>query len=202
MHGGGLKPLARITEPEPRSTRLHHFPPTGEPVPLTLELFHQLVDSLALVPSSHSLVRDHFDAARNTLLYSWFENSLTRVAELQSFASLELGLRLRLLGASGLFKRSTGLGNLLHEAIDAGLVKDDPIGPYPIVSAFGQAWSTEPDPADPEVASRITILCKAIPTVRNRLAHGHPGWAGTAFASLSACRDLLNPLATEAPAAA
>ncbi len=47
---------------------------------------------------------------------------------------------------------------------------------------------------DPTVPEYIDVLCDAIPAVRNRLAHGQAGWMGTACATLSTCRDLLNCL--------
>ena len=59
-------------------------------------------------------------------------------------------------------------------------------------------WSQEQGVDAPEfeaVRSYVDVLCEEIPAVRNRLAHGHAGWAGTAFATLSTCRDLLNRLA-------
>ena len=202
MYGYDLKGLEEITQPEGRSLGLHYLAEGQEPVALTLELHHQLVASLALDPPVDLIVHPHFDVARNLLLYSWFEDSFTRPSELQAFASLELGLRMRLGGWKRLH-RGPSLGKLLRNAVGRGLLRDEHIGPYPRLTGSGQAWSrehgvrvAEPE-TDPTRAARryLDVLCEAIPAVRNRLAHGHPGWVATAFATLSTCRDLLNQLA-------
>lgn len=199
MYGHGLKGLDEVTRPEGRSLALHYIPEDGEPEPLTLELYHRLVASLALDPPVDPIVHPHFDVARNLLLYTWFESSFMHPAELQAFASLELALRLRLGGWKQL-RRGPGLYKLLREALDSGLIADEHIGPYPRLTGFGRSWSRDhgvrlPEPdASPVLRRYIEVLCDAIPAVRNRLAHGHPGWVGTAFATLSTCRDLLNCL--------
>ena len=205
MYGQGLKELEEMTRPEGRSLGLHYIPEGREPEPLTLEVFHRLVGSLALNPPVDLVVHPTFDVALNLLLYTWFEGSFMHPAELQAFGSLELGLRLRLGGWTCLGK-GPGLHKLLREAVEGGIFDDDALHPYPRLTGFGQAWSRDgvcvPEPeADPVVRDYIDVLCDAIPAVRNRLAHGHAGWVGTAFATLSTCRDLLNclmPLSTEA----
>ena len=197
MYGHGLKDLKEVTRPEGRSLRLHYLPESQEPVPFTLEIHHELVVSLALDPPVQIIVHSEFDVARNLLLYTWFESSFMHPAELQAFASLELGLRLRLCGWEHL-RDGPGLRKLLRQALNRGLIRDEHICPYPRLTGFGQAWSQEQGVDAPEfeaVRSYVDVLCEEIPAVRNRLAHGHAGWAGTAFATLSTCRDLLNRLA-------
>lgn len=206
MYGRGLKELTEITQAEGRSLALHYLPEVGEAMPLSLALYHQLVASLALADPVDMIVHPHFDVARNRLLYTWFESSFMHAAELQAFGSLELGLRLKLGGWKNL-RRGPGLARLLRDAAARGLISDDKVGPYPRLTGFGEAWSREhgvraPAPeADPalDVRPYVDVLCDAIPAVRNRLAHGHPGWVGTAFATLSACRDLLNSVAPFLP---
>lgn len=202
MYGRGLKELSEITQPEGRSVALHFLPEVGEPIPLSLALYHQLIASLALDAPVDIVVHPHFDVARNLLLFTWFESSFMHASELQAFGSLELGLRLKLGGWKNL-RGGPGLAKLLRDAVGRGLISDERIGPYPRLTGFGEAWSREhgvqaakPE-ADPglDVRRYVDVLCDAIPAVRNRLAHGHAGWVGTAFATLSACRDLLNCLA-------
>ena len=116
-------------------------------------------------------------------------------------------MRLRLRGLGDLRTHSPGLAKLLREAVASGLLRDQDLRPYPRITAFGQAWSREhgtrvPDPdSDPEhtLRSYVEVLCEAIPDVRNRLAHGEPGWVATGFATLGACRDFLNRLAPFEP---
>ena len=196
MYGQGLKALDEIMKPEGRSLALHYLPEDGAPEPLTLELYHRLVSALALDPPADLVVHPTFDVARNLLLYAWYESSFLHPAELQAFGALELGLRLRLGGWSQI-RKGPALRTLLRQAREAGLIHDAALRPYPRLTGFGQAWSREhgatvPDPEDaPILRDYAEVLCEAVPAVRNRLAHGHAGWVGTAFATVSTCRDLL-----------
>ena len=207
MYGQGLKRLGEVTQRDipPWGS---YLPDDGEPVPLTLEVYHGLVASLALDPPADLVVHPGFDVARNLLLYAWFERSLSRPAELQAFACLEMGLRFHVYGIDGLKENRSTLRKLLRHAVEMGSLSDECIRPYPRLSGFGRAWSRETGVRVPEPGTQVTprsyveVLCDAIPAVRNRFAHGDPGWAGTAFATLSACRDLLNclgPFASEPP---
>jgi hypothetical protein len=206
MYGLGLRDLTGIAQPEGRSLTLHYLPDVGQPVPLTLAVYHQLVASLAIDAPVDTIVHPHFDVARNLLLYTWFESSFMHPSELQAFGSLELALRLKLGGWRNL-QRGPGLARLLREAVERGLFSDDLMGPYPRVTGFGEAWSREHGVgaaeanahSAQEVRHCVDVICDAIPGVRNRLAHGHPGWVGTAFATLSTCRDLLNCLVPFCP---
>ena len=199
MYGQGLKPLDAMTLPDMPSAGFY-LPDDGESVPLTLEIYHRLVSSLALDPPVDRIVHPTFDVARNLLLYAWFERSFVRPAELQAFACLEMGLRYRLGGVRYMLKGRPSLRGLLKRAVENGSLHDDCIRPYPRLTGFGRAWSREygtqlPDPgAEDTKRAYVDVLCDAIPAVRNRFAHGDPGWAQTAFATLSACRDLLNCL--------
>ena len=186
---------------------MHYIPPDGDPIPLSLELFHDLVRSLELDSPPHLFVHDHFDVARSLLLYSWFESSFYRPAELQAFATLELALRFRLCGSQTLRDHGPGMRRLLRQAVAHELLRDQDLRPYPRITGFGRAWSREygtrvPDPDTDRthtVRNYVEVLCEAIPDVRNRLAHGEPGWVPTAFATLSTCRDLINRLAPFQP---
>ena len=146
------------------------------------------------------VVHPTFDVARNLLLYAWLERSFVRPAELHAFACLEMGLRYHVNGLDHVLKGRSSLRTLLKRAVEKGSLHDQCIRPYPRLTGFGRAWSREYGTQLPEPGSEDTtrdyvdVLCDAIPTVRNRFAHGHAGWAQTAFATLSACRDLLNCL--------
>ena len=199
MYGQGLKPLETMTRPDMPSAGLY-LPDDGEPVPLTLEIYHGLTRSLALDPPVDLVVHPTFDVARNLLLYAWFERSFVRPAELQAFACLEMGIRDHLEGIDYVPKGRSSLRKLLKRAVEKGSLHDECIRPYPRLTGFGRAWSREygaqlPDPGTEDTTrAYVDVLCDAIPTVRNRFAHGHAGSAQTAFATLSACRDLLNCL--------
>ena len=199
MYGQGLKPLEAITLQDMPFPGFY-LPDDGECVPLTLETYHGLVSSLAIDPPVDVIVHPTFDIARNLLLYAWFECSFVRPAELQAFACLEMGLRYHLKGLDYVLKGRSSLRKLLTRAVQKGSLHDECIRPYPRLTGFGRAWSREhgaqlPDPGTEDTTrSSVDVLCDAIPTVRNRFAHGHAGSAQTAFATLSACRDLLNCL--------
>ena len=199
MYGQGLKPLEAITLQDMPSSGFY-LPDDGECVPLTLETYHGLVSSLAIDPPVDVIVHPTFDIARNLLLYAWFECSFVRPAELQAFACLEMGLRYHLKGLDYVLKGRSSLRKLLTRAVQKGSLHDECIRPYPRLTGFGRAWSREhgaqlPDPGTEDTTrSYIDVLCDAIPTVRNRFAHGHAGWAMSAFATMSTCQDLLNCL--------
>lgn len=199
MYGQGFKPMEAMTLPDVPSAG-SYLPDDGEPVPLTLEIYHSLIASLALDPPVDVVVHPTFDVARNLLLYAWFERSFARPAELHAFASLEMGLRCHLNGLDYVLRGRSSLRTLLKRAVEAGNLHDQCIHPYPRLTGFGRAWSRKygtqlPEPGcEDTTRAYVDVLCDALPTVRNRLAHGHTGWAQTAFATLSACRDLLNCL--------
>ena len=102
-----------------------------------------------------------------------------------------------------MLKGRTSLRELLKRAVETGSLHDECIRPYPQLPGFGRAWSREygaklPDPRKEDTPrAYVDVLRDAIPTVRNRFAHGHAGSAQTAFATLSTCRDLLNCLGIE-----
>lgn len=71
MYGQGIRPLDAMTLPDMPSAGFYR-PDERESVPLTLEIYHRLVGSLALDLPADLVVHPTFDVARNLLLYAWF----------------------------------------------------------------------------------------------------------------------------------
>lgn len=85
-----LKAFDELLEPD---SRQKHFAVvnrlTGEAKPLSLRDKYQAVEMIALAQYVPDEIREHFDTARNLLVYSWFVYRFNQVAELHAFASLE-----------------------------------------------------------------------------------------------------------------
>ena len=99
-----------------------------------------------------------FDVAHNLLLYTWFERSFVRPAELQAFACLEMGLRYHLDGLDYVLKGRSSLRKLLRRAVEKGSLHDQCIRPYPRLTGFGRAWSREHGAQLPEPGIEDTDL--------------------------------------------
>ena len=156
MYGQGLKPLEAMTLPDVPSAG-SYLPDDGEPVPLTLEIYHSLIASLALDPPVDLVVHPTFDVARNLLLYAWFERSFVRPAELHAFACLEMGLRYHLNGLDYVLKGRSSLRTLLKRAVEKGSLHDQCRRPYPRLTGFGRAWSREYGTQLPEPGSEDDV---------------------------------------------
>ena len=81
---------------------------------MTIEDHWKYIATIALHEGVSSVIRVHFETARNLLLYSWFVYPFQQVAEMHAFASVEYALRMR----SGLpvGQRGKTLGRLLKRA--------------------------------------------------------------------------------------
>lgn len=113
----GLRLPERAHEPDPRTT-------------LTLAQHHADIDTVSLSQRVPELVAIQFETARNLYLYSWHVYRFYMVAEMQAYATLELGLRYRLPERlPPKYQRPKAekpmLFGLLNYAIDHGLVRNE-----------------------------------------------------------------------------
>jgi len=107
----------RAHEPDPRTT-------------LTLAQHHADIDAVRLSHLVPEPVSIQFETARNLYLYSWHVYRFYMVAEMQAYATLELGLRHRLPERlPPKYQRPKAdkpmLFGLLNYAIDNGLVRNE-----------------------------------------------------------------------------
>lgn len=169
---------------------------TGEIRRLTLRDRYSHIEAITLVSAVPEVIREHFDTARNLLLYSWFAYRFIPVAELHAFSSVEYALRIK----SG--KSKWMLKKLLALAIKNKWIEDGGFRNYKVVeegTVDGESAATNPDASDAQKYCKI--LLDSFPDLRNELAHGsnmlHPGGLTT----LVICADLINQLFEPRPLA-
>ena len=199
-----LKPLARLSEPDPRQLdRLCLNSTTGEYRRVTLEDHYAAIARLNLASHVPILVRDSFETARNLLLYSWFVYRFVALAELHSVSCLEFTLKHRYERDRGA-KSPESLRRLMNYAVANGWLQDEgvremgraTVGELDLLEALG-----EPD-ADPAPSSDqqryVRFLARALPDIRNQLAHGTPlVWPG-GYSVLGVVAALISQVCTTA----
>ena len=68
---------------------------TGFAKETTIDTFYEELEPVTLNVSVPVAVRNHFEIARNLILYSWFVYSFNVVAAMQAYASLEMAARIK-----------------------------------------------------------------------------------------------------------
>ncbi|MEW6602812.1 MAG: hypothetical protein AB1499_17705 [Nitrospirota bacterium] len=193
-----LKSFDEILEPDPRQKAFVLFNrETGEQRERSIRDHYDLTSEIILDPQVPEQIREHFETARNLLLYSWFAYRFNQVAELHAYASLEFALKIR----SG--EEKGGLKHLLKMAIrekwilDSGFIYQNKIKErisdlYEGSNRNIEQISDDPDAQD--LQEYCKILVESIPYLRNELAHGssmvYPGGLNT----LAICADIINQL--------
>lgn len=206
-----LKPLAEVTEPD---ERWRHFGSigraTGEFEPHSLARRHAQLAALNLNAKVPAAIVEHFETAKNLLLYGWFVYRFIPVAELHAYGSVEMALRERA-KREGLAIRVDRRGRerplLLQELIrlavnsswlnDTGFrvarVNDEAnVRDRGFFRTIGAEVAETADSLDSQRYCKL--LVDAMPSLRNTLAHGstsiHPG----GWQTLSVCCDLVDQL--------
>lgn len=194
-----LKPLEEITIADERWTHFVHFNPIDQTFkPIGLAERYAAIEAITLLDSVPDMVREHFDTAKNLLLYAWFVYRFIPVAELHAYSTVEMALKEQAERESLNIKN---LKKLLEVAIQRGWIVDD--GFANVRSEHKameeeEAWRLQfglPSTPEEEDAQRYCkVLLDTMPYLRNDLAHGsrtlHPGGVGT----LAICADLINQL--------
>jgi hypothetical protein len=164
----------------------------GTETRVTFDDWYADVSVISLSEFVPAEIREQFDIARNTLLYSWFSYRLRMVGLLYSYAVVENALREKLQVTS---ERGPGLGTLLRKAVADGVLNDSGFcipraGRHTSSKREGDHFILEvtydpPSLSDLQLRTTYVMqLCESIPRSRNSLAHGH--------ASLSI--DVLTPM--------
>lgn len=186
-----LKAFDEILEPD---SRQKHFAVvnrlTGEARPLSLRDKYQAVEMITLAQHVPDEIREHYDTARNLLVYSWFVYRFNQVAELHAFASLEFALKMKC-GDS-----PKGLKKLLETAVERGWVLDRGFMYY----RPGAIVDMPDDEADSgnrdikDVQEYCKTLVETMPFIRNELAHGSRMLHPNGLTTLAIVADLINQL--------
>lgn len=188
-----LKPLSEITV---RDTRHDAFVvlEAGGPRRVTLEHHYQGVDQITLHDDVPEEIREHFEVAKNLLLYSWYVYRFIPVAEFHASATLEFALRLRS------NKPNWGLKRLIKFAISEGWVKNEDFFIFRQHQQARNAHRSLIRQLDPsyelpdEKNDYVEKLVEAIPYLRNQFAHGANMVHPDGHTHLEICADFINQL--------
>ncbi len=114
-----FKSLNQIFETAPQNTLFVHVE-TGQPQ--TLDDWYSDIASIKLLDSVPKEVHQHFNRAKNTMLYSWFCYEMMPVAEQYCFCVLEIAFKL-LLGFPS--SEIHNMNNMIQEAVSKGSITDE-----------------------------------------------------------------------------
>lgn len=185
-----LKPFEKILEPDSRQKGFALINrKTGAIRERTLQDHYSAVEEIQLSESVPEKIREHFETARNLMVYSWFVYRFIQVAWLQAFASLEFALREKV--PEEMLKEfckklgmKKGFACYLRIAIEKGWIKDSEFRYW----VRGNPIQTD----DPQTYCKV--LMESLPNLRNELAHGSNMAYPDISMVLKICADLINQL--------
>lgn len=186
-----LKAFDELLEPD---SRQKHFAVvnrhTGEARPLSLRDKYEAIESVSLDQCVPDEIREHFDTARNLLVYSWFVYRFNQVAELHAFASLEFALKTKC-GDS-----PKGLKKLLEAAVERGWILDSGFRYYrpSAIEDMSDDVADSSNPDTRDVQKYCRTLVETMPFIRNELAHGSRMLHPNGLTTLAIIADLINQL--------
>lgn len=220
-----FKSLDEVLKVDERNTYfvLHNLH-TGEKRPRELKDHYKAVGTFVLNDEVPEKIRDHFNIAKNVLLYTWFVYNFFSVAELQALSALELALRERI-GEDGLKdlkkqlkKKGKRLGlqaYIEHTAVNGWISNEDfkayHRAPYMQAMHDYQIRKTEEmtekgldsieinydDIEVPEVntVDYLGVLIGTVNDIRNAHAHGETFlYPASAWQTFEVCSDFINAL--------
>lgn len=197
-----LKLLEEVTEPDERWVNFGYPDPVDFSFhPIALAERHAAIAAISLKPCVPEYIREHFETAKNLLLYAWFVYRFIPVAELHAYSTVEMALKERATQES---LQARTLAPLLKIAIKRGWIVDDDFSNVRRErEAMEREWEWRrqfglaPTPEENDAQRYCKVLMDSMPYLRNDLAHGsktlRPGGIGT----LAICADLINQLFKE-----
>lgn len=154
----------------------------------TLPDHHSGIEPIQLSSAVPESIREHFDTARNLLLYAWFVYSFIPVAQLHAVSSVEYAIRIK----SG---KPLMLKHGLELAIKEKRITDRGFRYYKVKEhEFGEDLPYAMNHDIEDVQAYCKILSDAFPYLRNELAHGNPMSYPGGLTELAICGDLINQL--------
>jgi hypothetical protein len=174
-----LKKLEEITLPDRRNTCFVLInQKTGRQRKFRLEDLYEAVKSMELHQGVPEDVRSQFNVARNVALYSWFCYPFHNVANMKTYATLEMALRIKF----GQEDTKKGLYKLVETAVKQGLIKDKHFSH--IKGKLKDLESTCYVERLPEITSFL----------RNTGAHGSTMLYNGSILNLHICADFINQI--------
>lgn len=201
-HAGRFRALDSVLDAAPqRRAYVVIDAAAGNVRPIEMADHYRNIEALALVEPVPEELRDHFDTARNLLLYAWFVWEFIPVAELHAYGSVEMALRTKM----GYEQDGRGphLRPLFDEAIRRSLLQDVGFRHFHRRRAKQQEFaeilaqavdSTAPQGPPPSPQAYCRVLARWLPYFRNRLAHGSRMNMGHGLWTLELCADTINQL--------
>jgi hypothetical protein len=181
MYTKHFKAIEEIFRADSFSDLLVKIYPDSKQEIMTISDWHNEIAAITLNDSVPIDIREQYDIAKNVLLYSWYSYRMRIVAWLYSYSVLENALREKYKSTSG---RSPGLYQLLERAIRDGLLNDSGFHEtkYKKIILSEQVeddailqqvkYVEVPESERKQSTKYIEGLSKAIPSLRNALAHG------------------------------
>jgi hypothetical protein len=190
-----LKKLDEVCSPDPRT---HAFTLLDANHPgffrkRTLQDFHRAAETIILHDGVPEAVRNHFQTARNLIIYSWFYYPFNVTAQLCAYTSVEMAVRAKL------SDRKTAFKSLLKKAVAAGLISDKGFSiPKLRKQAIQRHNKGLPEnlrlPEPQLLTAYSNAVANAIPFLRNELAHGNPMLHEQGAKEVRICSELINQL--------
>ena len=148
-----LKKLEEITLPDRRNTYYVLInQKTGQQRKYCFQDLYDIVKSIELHEDVPEDVRSQFNIARNIALYSWFCYPFHNIADMKTFSTLEMALRVKLKKQD----TRTSLFHLIEMSVKQGLIKDKHFS------------HIKPKLTDLESTSYVKELPKTISLFRNK----------------------------------
>lgn len=186
-----LKAFDELLEPD---SRQKHFAVvnrlTGEARPLSLRDKYQAIEMISLAQYVPDDIREHFDTARNLLVYLWFVYRFNQVSELHAFASLEFALKTKCGDSPKGLKKRLEMAVEREWIMDSGFKYYRPDAVEDLLD--GEADRGNPDTKD--VQEYCKTLVETMPFIRNELAHGSRRLHPNGLTTLAIVADLINQL--------
>jgi hypothetical protein len=160
-----LKPLAELTEPDPRQEAFAVLALENDPFSIrkrTIEDVYAGAASITLSDKVPEKIKSHFATALNLVAYSWLYYPFNVTAQFMAYVSVEQALRLYY------GNKRTPLKRLLTRAVREQLIRED---------GFSHRLREPPPTLGVDVEPTVgrdyaAILIDTLPFLRNELAHG------------------------------
>lgn len=215
-----FRALKEIDQADVRSYFFSRFDETGIREDSLAE-HHADIAKIELSSNVPAAVVIQFETARNLYLYAWYVYRFYPVAQHQVLACLELGLRERIGGSlPAKYLRRAGdiptMRPLLQYAIDCGLIKNEAFRQWrehvqrraetryrdeqvvAMVEAGLERCELRYENAVPNEQDKefdyLAVLKKALPGIRNSLAHGSTNLSNQVLGTFELVQEILDQL--------
>ena len=185
-----IKPLADVLKPDVRQSFfvIVDFE-TGKTTKRDLKYFHNSIDGIEVSDYVPENIRVEISKAKNVLLFSWFQYSMSTVATLQIYTTLEFALKEKFKLEEGREPSRSGMKRLLKTVFQKGWLDIDKLYERIVVDKQYQEYRSKR-------GDYLRVILDFIPNMRNYMAHGSsqilpPGYA---FRTLGIVIETINQL--------